>query len=185
MRSFVALIVATLLLAPAQAQAQTADPKWTFGGTGGWGRTWDDEGSIGNGWLVGGYVDRRLSQHVDLEFAADLLTNKRTDAFQADGKTTYLSAQVIRRFGGREANGFLMGGGTIAIYNGTTQFSDGSFRNEHSSTNPGWMFGGGLSFRTANDLEIAPIVRMTLMAIDDGSDPWSIFTVGLRLGFSR
>lgn len=179
------LLFTTLLITPATAYGQTTDPKWTFGATGGWGKTWDDEGGIGSGWLIGGYVDRKLSKNVDLEFAADLLWNKRTDAFQADGKTTYLSAQVIRRFGSRQANGFVMGGGALAIHDGVTQFSDGSFRTEHNSTNPGFMFGGGMSFRTGNDVEIAPIVRMTLMSIDDDSDPWSTISVGVRVGFSR
>ena len=185
MRRYLFLLVGSLLVTPVGAAAQTVDPKWTFGATGGGGRTWDDEGSIGSGWLAGGYADWLLSKHVDLEFAGDLLANKRTDAFEADGKTTYLSAQVIRRFGGRQANAFLMGGGTVAIHNGSTQFSDGSFHSDHSSTNPGWIFGGGMSFRTSNDIEIAPIVRMTLMHIGDDSDPWSAFTVGIRVGFSR
>lgn len=182
---YLVLLLAALGLTPAIAAAQTTDPKWTFGGTGGWGKTWDDEGGIGSGWLVGGYVDRKLSKNVDLDFAADLLSNKRTDNFEADGKTTYLSAQVIRRFGSRQANGFVMGGGALAVHDGITQFSDGSFRTEHTSTNPGLIFGGGLSFRTGNDIEIAPIVRMTLMFIEDDSDPWSSITVALKVGFSR
>lgn len=135
--------------------------------------------------MIGGYVDRKLSTNVDLELAIDLLSNKRTDAFEADGKTTYLSAQLLRRFGGRQSNAFVMGGGALAIHDGVTQFSDGSFRTEHNSTNPGFIFGGGMSFRARNDLEIAPAVRMTLMFIDDDSEPWSSITVGVRLGFSR
>jgi hypothetical protein len=174
-----------LLTLASNAFAQPADPRWTFGATGGFARTWDDEGSIGGGWLAGGYVDRKLSKNLDVEFAADLVTNKRTDTFETDGKTTYVSTHLIRRFGSRRTNCFLMGGGTVAIYNGTTGFSDGSFQSDRSSTIFGWMFGGGLSFRTANDLEIGPIVRMTLMNIEFDSDPWSAFTVGVRIGFSR
>lgn len=181
-RVSIVIFAITLGLAENTA-AQPSEPRWTIGATGGFGRTWDDEGGIGSGWLIGGYVDRRLSQNVDLEVAADLLTNRRTDAFEADGHTTYLSAQIVRRFGSREANFFLMGGGALAIYQGTTGFSDGSFRTEHSSTNPGFMFGAGMSFHAARNLEIAPIVRMTLMQIDSDSDPWSTITAGLRIGF--
>ena len=184
-RIYFALLFVGLLITPATSHGQTTDPKWTFGGMGGWGKTWDDEGGIGSGWVIGGYVDRKLSKNVDLEFAADLVANTRTDNFEADGKTTYLSTQLIRRFGSRQANGFVMGGGALAIHNGTTQFSDGSFRTEHNSTNPGLIWGGGLSFRTGNDIEIAPIVRMTLMFIDNDSDPWSSISVGVRVGFSR
>ena len=180
------LLTSLFLLALAsQAAAQpAADPRWTFGGTAGLARTWDDEGSIGSGWAAGGYVERRLSKNVGLEIAADFVKNDRSDAFQVDGRTTYLSAEIIRRFGSRTANFFVMGGGTLAFYEGTTGFADGSFHNEHSSTNPGWIFGGGLSFRTASDIEIAPIVRMTLMHIDNDSDPWSSIIGGVRIGFS-
>ena len=185
---FRAALFASLILLGlgSDASAQPArDARWTFGGTAGLARTWDDEGSIGSGWTAGGYVERRLSKHVGVEFAADLVKNDRRDAFEADGRTTYVSAQLIRRFGNRTANFFLMGGGALAFYEGTTGFSDGSFRSEHSSTNPGWMFGGGLSFRTASDIEIAPIVRLTLMQIDSDSDPWSAIIGGVRIGFSR
>ena len=168
----------------ASAQAAPAESPWTFGGTAGYGRTWDDEGSIGTGWVLGGYVDRRLSRNVDLEFAADLVKNGRSDTFVADGTTTYVSATVIRRFGSRRANGFVLGGGTIGFYNGETGFSDGTFRNDRSSTNPGWIFGGGFSFRTSGNIEVAPIIRMTLMQIDTDSDPWSSITCGIRIGFS-
>ena len=181
-RVIVVILAITLGLAENVA-AQATESRWTFGATGGFGRTWDDEGGIGSGWLIGGYVDRRLSQNVDVEVAADLLRNRRTDAFEADGHTTYLSAQLIRRFGSRDANFFVMGGGALAIHEGTTGFSDGSFHQEHSSTNPGFIAGAGLSFRTANNLEIAPIVRMTMMQIDSDSDPWSSITAGLRIGF--
>ena len=134
--------------------------------------------------MVGAYADRRLSKNVDLEFAVDAVKNKRSDAFVANGTTTYVSAEVIRRFGSRRANGFVIGGGTIGFHDGETGFSDGSFHSERSSTNPGWIFGGGFSFRTANNVEIAPIVRMTLMHIDTDSDPWSSITYGIRVGFN-
>ncbi len=181
-RFFVVFFAVALGLAE-NAAAQASESRWTLGATGGFGRTWDDEGGIGSGWLIGGYVDRRLSKNVDVEVAADLLKNRRTDSFEADGHTTYLSAQLIRRFGRRDANFFLMGGGALAIHEGTTGFSDGSFHQEHSSTNPGFIFGAGMSFHIANNLEIAPIVRMTMMQIDDDSDPWSAITAGIRIGF--
>ena len=181
------LALALLFLVPASTvAAQTAsEPAWTFGGTAGWGKTWDDEGSIGSGWLVGGYADRRLTRRLDLELSADLLKNTRSDAFQADGHTTYLAGQLVGRFGPRSSNFFLSGGPAVAIYNGTTGFADGSFESEHESTNFGWMAGAGLSFRTKNNLEIAPIVRITLMRIDDDSDPWSTITGAIRVGFGR
>lgn len=181
-------LIAVVLFAcvASNAYAQTTpERRWTFGVTGGWGKTWEDEGGIGTGVLIGGYLDRRLSKHVDAEISVDVLKNKRTDAFRADGHTTYFSAQLVGRIGTRTANLFVTGGGTLGVYRGTTGFLDGSFHSRHSSTNPGFIFGGGLSFRTANDVEIAPIVRMTLMRVESGSDPWASITGGFRLGFGR
>jgi hypothetical protein len=39
-----------------------------------------------------------------------------------------------------------------------------------------------MSFHVANNLEIAPLVRMTLMQIDSDSDPWSTISAGVRIG---
>ena len=181
------VLVAILFLIPAgHAQAQTAaDSTWTFGGTAGYGRTWDDEGGIGSGALLGGYADRRLTKRLDVEVSADLLKNRRTDAFQADGWTTYLAAQLVGRFGPRTSNFFLMAGPALAIHRGTTRFSDGTFHQRHESTNTGWMAGTGLSFRTRNDIEVAPLVRITMMNIDTDSDPWATITGAIRVGFGR
>ena len=181
------LLAAVLLCSvPSSLWAQAVpDTRWTFGATGGLGRTWDDEGSIGSGWLVGGYVDRRLTKKLDLEFSTDLLTNERRDRFQADGHTTYMSLLLVPRFGSPARNAFVMGGPTVAFHEGTTGFDDGSFRTEHSSTTFGWIFGGGFSFRTPRGLEIAPLVRMTLMNVENDSDPWSSITAAIRIGFTR
>ena len=188
-RPYLALVVvlAAVFVVPAAAAAQTADrPAWTFGATGGGGGTWDDEGSIGKGWLVGGFVDRRLSGRVDLEFAADLLRHERDTGtgFQAEGHTTYLSAALIGRFGSPKTNVFLLGGGTVGIHSGTVAFTDLPPR-ETDSSNVGFIFGAGLSVRTTTNLEIAPLVRMTLMRVSDDSDPYSSIMVGVRVGFGR
>jgi hypothetical protein len=61
-----------------ESAAQTLTrPSWSLGATAGGGKTWDDEGSIGSGWLIGGYLQRRLGERMDLEVAADLLRHER------------------------------------------------------------------------------------------------------------
>lgn len=75
------LIIAAALLvvcAGAASAQTTMSPAWTFGGTGGYGRTWDDEGQIGSGVLVGAYADRRIFEGTDLELSADYLRHKRS-----------------------------------------------------------------------------------------------------------
>jgi hypothetical protein len=185
------LVVAVFILllsAASHSSAQTITrPAWTFGGTAGGGQTWDDEGSIGKGWLVGGYVDRRLSDHVDIDFSVDLLRHERNTgpfSFQAEGHTTYLSAAVLRRFGAPEASFFLLGGGTVGIHNGKAGLGDAPLT-EHDSTNVGFIFGADAMFRTSANIQIAPIVRMTLMRVSDDADPFSSIMAGIRVGFGR
>jgi hypothetical protein len=170
---------------PVSAQGQQR-PAWTFGGTAGGGQTWDDEGSIGRGWLIGGYADRRISRNVDLEFSADLVTHERhtgPSSFQAEGHTTYLTVAVIRRFGPPRANVFVLGGGTIGLHRGTAGFADQPVQADTGGTHPGYIFGGGFSFRAARNMEIAPIVRFTVLSIDVDSDPATSYMLGLRIGF--
>jgi hypothetical protein len=187
------IILLSALLAAAAAvdvSAQTVDdPRWTFGGTIGAGRTWDDEGPIGSGWLAGGYATRRLSPRVDVELAVDVQRHDRSGSpgsgYEAKGHTTYLSASAIRRFGSRSANCFILGGGAIGIHRGTTGFIYEPVRVESNDTHGGIIFGGGLAFRTAGGLEISTPVRITLMGVDDDSDPVSSIMGGVRIGFGR
>jgi hypothetical protein len=162
-----------------------ARPSWSLGATAGAGKTWDDEGSIGSGWLIGGYVQRRLTTHMDLELSGDLLRHERNTgpfSFRADGHTTYFGAALVGRFGPPDANFFLLGGGTLGIHRGEAGLGDAPALNQHESTNVGFIFGGGLSFRTSNGLEIAPLVRMTVMRVDDDADPFSSIMAGVRIG---
>ena len=182
-------IFAALLSLASETLAQTAErPAWTFGATAGGGQTWDDEGSIGKGWLVGGYLDRRISAHVDLEIGADVLRHERNTgpfSFQAEGYTTYLSAALLRRFGPPKSNFFLLGGGTVGIHNGKAGIGDAPALNDAGSSNVGFVFGGGASFLTSARIEIGPIVRMTWMRVSDDSDPFSSITIGMRVGWGR
>lgn len=190
MRTRIIFLLSFLFVAATSATAQTTtDPQWTFGGTAGMGGTWDDEGGMGKGWLLGAYVDRRLSRRVDLELAADVQRHDRVPGGEAQwenrGHTTYLSLAVIRRFGGRSTNCFILGGGTIGIHRGESGFANEPPLSPNDDTHGGVIFGGGLSFRTRGQIEIAPTVRITLMGVNDDSDPVSSIMGGIRIGFGR
>lgn len=186
-------IVAIMLIAfvgasEVSAQSMPERPRWTFGGTVGGGQTWDDEGSIGRGWLAGVYADRRISRNMDLELSADVLWHDRftgPSSFQAEGHTTYVTAALIRRFGPPRSNVFLLGGGTMGIHRGTAGFADEPAQANTDGTHPGYIFGGGFSFRAAGTIEIAPTVRFTMLSIDDDSDPAMSYMLGVRVGFGR
>ena len=189
MQTISILLAASItVLAATEMSAQTRPerPVWTLGGTVGGGQTWDDEGSIGRGWLVGGYADRRISRNVDLEVSADVLWHDRftgPSSFQAEGHTMYVTAALMRRFGPPRINAFLLGGGTIGIHRGTAGFADEPVQANTDGTHPGYIFGGGCSLRTAGNIEIAPTVRFKMLSIDDDSDPAMSYMLGVRVGF--
>ena len=189
MRIRIAGLMAVLLLSATPVAAQDTDEsRWSFGGTVGAGRTWDDEGSIGKGWLIGGYADWRVIGRLHLEFSADLLTHDRPPApaasFTAEGKTTYLSTAALWRFGSPRANAFILTGGTLGIHRGKAGVA-GAPLNESNDVSPGLIFGGGMTFRAGRTVEISPVVRMTFLVIDDDLDPFSSVMGGIRIGFAR
>lgn len=184
-RIFATFITAcAVVLGASTASAQS--PRFSFGGTGGFGQTWDDEGSIGKGWLVGGYADIRLFSHTDLDLSIDYLTHDRDAGyFQAEGHTTFVSAALRQRFGGDRTNGYLLGGLTIGAHDGTAGFPAYDEVNHYSGTHPGLIFGGGVNIGIGERLEIGPVVRITLMGADSDSDPASVIMTGVRIGWRK
>lgn len=152
----------------------------------GFGQTWDDEGSIGTGALAGGYADWRLGGHTDLELSVDFLRHKRAGGhFQAEGHTTFLGASVVRRFGGRAASGYVLGGVTLGAHSGTAGFPEVNLITDTTGTHRGFLFGGGMAFRAGPRIEIGPVVRIVLLSVDNDSAPASAAMAGFRVGFGR
>jgi hypothetical protein len=180
------LITAGAVLFTAGAvSAQTTPSRFAAGGTVGFGQTWDDEGSIGRGWLAGGYADVRLFGHTDAEFAVDVLRHDRNDRFQAQGHTTFASAALRQRFGGDRTYGYVLGGVAIGSHTGTAGFPELGLVNEYSGTHGGFLFGGGFTFTAGNNVEIGPVVRIALLGADSDSDPASAIMTGVRIGFRK
>ena len=165
------------------ASAQTAPPaRWSFGGTVGAGQTWDDESSLGTGLLAGGYADLRLLRLTDLELSADYLRHKRgTGFFQAEGHMTIVGASLVQRFGGDTIKGFVLGGGAITTHSATVEFDDRA--SHRSGTHPAFIFGGGMTVRAAERLEMGPVVRLVLVSVDDETSAAMAATFGFRVGW--
>ena len=186
MRSSIAALVTcvSIALTSGSAAAQSGAPsRLSLGATGGFGQTWDDEGSIGTGWLAGACGDVRLLSHTDAEFSVDWLRHDRsTGAFQAEGHTTFVSAALRQRFGGDRANGYVLGGVTLGAHTGTAGFPAENLINHNSSTHGGFMFGGGLSFRVGERMELGPVIRIAVLGANVDSDPASAIMAGFRIG---
>jgi opacity protein-like surface antigen len=183
-----ALILGAVFIAAsaAAAAAQPAAPseRWTFGGTAGVGRTWDDEGQIGGGVLAGGYVQWHWLSHTDVDAAVDLLTHNRTGGyFEAHGRTLLLSGALVQRFGGPSASGYVLGGLTLARHSGSAGFPADNVVVRTRGTRPGYIVGGGMMFRVRRRLDAGPMVRMALLTADDDSDPAAAIVAGVRVGF--
>ena len=66
------------------------------------GKIWDDEGSLGNGIVVGGRFDWRLFGGMSAEGAAEVLTHERSGFFQAEGESVIfkrIHTAALRRNG--------------------------------------------------------------------------------------
>lgn len=177
MRTTLAFIL-TILWAAA-ASAQVSESKTSVGATIGFGQTWGDESSLGNGWSAGTRADRVLFGTTRGEVAIDLLAHQRTDGFfKADGHTTLVSAGVEQRFGRARVQPYVRGGVLLARHSGDYDFAGD--RRSRTSSDAGFYFGGGMAVRVGERLEIGPDVRAIVIAIDNDNDPTLAYTVGLR-----
>ena len=179
----IAIFCAALLFATAgTVAAQPVESRISVSGIGGIAKTYDDEGSIGRGWLLGGSVERVLFGTTRAEFSLELVTNDRdTGHFAAEGQTTIVGASLVHRFGRHRVQPYVLGGLTLGHYSGKSSFDD--LRFTASSTDLGLRFGGGVAVIVNERLEVSPEFRMNGFFIDNHSDPWMIPTFGVRVGY--
>ena len=148
---------------------------------GGFGRTWDDEGSLGAGWLVGGAVERVIFGTTRIAGSVELLTHDRDSGyFLSNGRTVIAGASLVHRFGRNRAQPYLSGGLTVGRHTGTNTFS--SETRELNVTNAGFGAGFGIAFRAGQRWEISPELRMNGFFVDNDSDPLMLPSFGIRFG---
>jgi hypothetical protein len=164
------------------AQAPAPGFNSTVGVVGGLGKTWDDEGAIGSGALVGGRADRRLFGHTFAEISIDYLRHDRIGRFTAEGHTILVSGVVVQRFGDRDAQPYALGGITVASHSGTFGFPELNLVSSTSSTSLGYVFGGGLALRAGTRFEVGPEARFLAFASDADSSPAFAYWIGGRFG---
>jgi hypothetical protein len=160
------------------------DSRGSIAGVFGGGRTWDDEGSLGAGPVVGGRVQWRLFGTTSVEASVDALSHDRRGGFfEAEGRTLFLGATLLHRFIGDEsmrAQFYVLGGLHVAKHSGSTTFD--VVRRGHASADPGYHFGGGVAIRVGERVELGPEARFYMMQAGNDSDPGMAYWVGGRLG---
>jgi hypothetical protein len=183
MKRILFTLALTLAIAPAaHAQTAAASPDWSAAAVAGAGRTWDDEGVIGDGAVVGGHVVRRIFGTTFVEGSLDLLHHERSDRFSAKGNTLFVSGAIVQRFGRGRAQPYILGGVTLARHRGTYGFLSDNKVSPAESTDTGFVYGGGMAVRTAGRFELGPEIRFFLLEADTDSSPAIGYWVGARFG---
>lgn len=170
------------LTTAATAAAQPGESRTSVTAITGVAKTYDDEGSMGGGWLVGGSVERVLFGTTRLEGSLEFVTHSRdTRHYAAEGDTTIVGLSLMHRFGRRTVQPYVLGGVTIGHHSGKSSFGD--LRFTASSTNPGLRFGAGVTVVINTRFEVSPEYRMNGFFIDNDANPWMVPSFGVRVGY--
>lgn len=171
-----------LLLVSTTAFAQPRESRGSVSAIGGVAKTLDDEGSLGRGWLLGGAIDRVVFGKTRVELSLDVLTHDRDAGyFRSNGRTIVGGLSLLRRFGSGSAQPYLFGGVTVGHHSGTNEFNGSPVRLSNSDT--GLRFGLGVAIRAGRRFEVSPELRMNGFFIDNDSDPATLPSFGIRVGW--
>ena len=171
-------VLAICLLAPS-AHAQPS--LGSVSAVAGYGNTYDDEGSLGHGWLVGGALDRALFGKTRVEGSLEVLTHtRRSGYFASSGHTAVAAVSLVQRFGDT-TQPYVFGGFTLGHHSGTNTFDTG--RMAVNVTNAGYRAGAGVAFRAGDRLEIGPELRWNGFFTGNGADPAWLPSLAVRAGW--
>jgi hypothetical protein len=120
-RQLILVFISVICSAPLCRGQSTPE---VFGGVG-WGKAWDDEGSIGAGIAVNGGAGFNLLSRLALEFEITTMKNKRESdvGFQADGQTTSIGPNLVYHFSSGRTRPFILGGIHFFHHRGTAGFA--------------------------------------------------------------
>ncbi|MGH9163355.1 MAG: outer membrane beta-barrel protein [Vicinamibacteraceae bacterium] len=164
------LVVFLLLAVVSSAQAQGAPPRGTVAGVVGAGQTWDDEGSLGKGMVVGGRLDWRLFGSTSVEVAVDRLAHERSgEFFEAEGGSVMVGVSLLHRFSGARAQPYVLAGVDLVRHSGTVRFDAMAIPRE--STDGGVHVGAGLAVAISERVEVGPEGRFCVLNAENNVDP--------------
>jgi hypothetical protein len=177
-------MVLVLMLAATPLYAQ--ESRGAISAIGGFGKTWDDEGSLGSGWLAGGAVDRTIFGNkaggTRLELSAEVLShNRNAGYFLSEGQTVVGAFSLVQRFGSGGTQPYVAGGLTLGHHSGTNTFN--GERVPLSVTNGGFRGAFGVAFRAGQRMEISPEFRLNGFFVDSDPEPVTILSFGIRVGW--
>jgi opacity protein-like surface antigen len=171
-------LAALILVQPPAARAD--EPRTALSAVFGRGTTYDDESSLGSGWVVGGGADRVLFGTTRAEFWIEAIGHTRQGGyFESRGTSIVAGAALVHRFGRRKAQPYMLGGLTVNHHNGTNDFGD--ITTHPRSTNSGFRAGAGVAIRAGARVEVRPEFRWDTFFIDTDADPATLPSIAVRL----
>ena len=180
MRAILLAFVFIAMAGAAHAQGQVS--RGTISAIGGFGKTLDDEGSLGRGWLLGAGMDRPIFGTTRAELSFEVLSHDRNSGFfQSNGTTWIGGLSLVHRFGTGQAQPYILGGITVGHHRGTNVFNGSPV--PLANTDAGLRLGGGVAIRVNRRIEISPEVRFNGFFIDNDSDPATVPSLGVRVGW--
>jgi hypothetical protein len=175
----IALLTLLVTCLAGAAHAQSPESRSSVSVIAGGGQTFDDESSLGRGWLIGAALDRVIAGSTRAEVTVELVTHDRSEGFfLAEGHTVIAGLSLVQRFGRGRIQPYALAGATAGHHSGTNTF--GGFRSHVSSNDLGWRAGIGIVFRAGSRYEISPELRMNGFFVDDDSNPTLLPSAGVR-----
>jgi len=150
-----------------------------YGSIGG-GKTWDDEGSIGQGMSAGGGVEWRFRPKWSVGADVERLGHDReTAGLNASGHTVFASANIAYRFVAHGVTPYVGGGFGAAFHKGETHFGAGA-PTPHSSTSPMEYGTVGVEIPIGDRFAVSPEFRITFTQPPDDSAPWAAMRFAVK-----
>ncbi len=138
--------------------AASAETLSVFGAAG-YGKTYDDEGNIGNGASAGFGASYQLNRRFSLGGEYALQTNKREFSFATwKGRTQHAAANLFFHFGSGTVRPYLVGG--IGAVHHTVLSEPRVLPGSNSASGWGWSGGFGVRGYVTNRVFVRPEVRL-------------------------
>jgi opacity protein-like surface antigen len=188
MSTLMAIAGLTVMMAQQpSAPPASQDSSVLVGATVGGGKTWDDEGTIGNGLSSGGSVEWRFDPRMSVIFRLERLGHERQtsgDLLVFSGRTIFATGEFQYRFRPSGATPYVTGGYGAALYSGQLTSRFGTIVNTNRSSRSGVLVGaGGVEVPIGRRVFVTPELRLYICQPTEDFAPWMAIRRALNVGW--
>jgi opacity protein-like surface antigen len=158
-----AILMGLLLLAPA-ALAQDLERRGEVFGSLGGGKVYDDEGSLGKGFDIGGGVGFRLTPKVGIEGQVNRIDYERNFAsgVRFAGTAVFTTANLLYHFSTSKVQPYVVGGVGFMHHENRSRFPENEVLPKRTANSFATSFGGGVKIFLNQKFSVRPEVRVFL-----------------------